>query len=456
MIGYAATASFAVAIGSSALAWRRAERFTAHDPRAAEAKPSQYAAWTALCASVPVVFFLLAAMLADGPLVEWLMLRAIPPEMTQDERPSLVLGRLSSIAGGGQVFGEPTDQERRLADYLLWLNATADRIVAAGALALAVAGGALALRAVHPAFRARQRSEAIVRWLLLLCATIATLTTIAIVAALAGNAVRFFTMVPAHEFFFGLSWAPDSGLGEGQRGELRFGIVPVLLGSLLIMLIAMAVAVPVGILAAIYMVEFAPARVRGVAKPVLEILAGVPTVVYGFFAAILVAPAIADAGAALGLDTSHQSALAAGLVMGVMIIPFVSSLSDDALDAVPQRLREGAYTLGATHGETIVKVVLPAASPGLLSAIVLAVSRALGETMIVVMAAGLYANLTFNPLQAVTTITVQITSALTGDQPFDSAFTLSAFSLALTLFVLTFALNFLGLQVLKRYQEKYE
>jgi phosphate transport system permease protein len=455
MIEYGASAALAAGLGSSHLAYRRGQSFVADDPRAAAAKPSQYALFVALCACLPAVLFLLAAMLLDGAVIGWVLQQRIPSEMLQDERLSLVYGRIAAIASGGQVFGEVSAQEQTLADQLARLQIWAERFVALVTFLLAVVGGALALRVVRPRFRARQHSEAILRSLLLICAAIATIITIAIVAALAGEAVRFFTMVPPGEFFFGLSWAPDSGLEQGT-GDLQFGIVPVLLGSLLITLIAMAVAVPVGILSAVYMSEFASPSVRAVIKPVLEILAGVPTVVYGFFAAISVAPLVSDFGALLGLDTSHQSALAAGLVMGVMIIPFVSSLSDDAIDAVPQRLRDGAYTLGATQGETILKVVLPAAAPGLLSAIVLAVSRALGETMIVVMAAGLFANLTFNPLQEVTTITVQITTALTGDQPFDSPFTLSAFSLALTLFVLTFALNYLGLQVLKRYQDKYE
>jgi phosphate transport system permease protein len=218
----------------------------------------------------------------------------------------------------------------------------------------------------------------------------------------------------------------------------------------------MGVAVPLGLLSAIYMAEFAEAPVRDVAKPVLEILAGIPTVVYGYFAAVTVAPFVRDLGWWLGFESSSQSALAAGTVMGLMIVPFISSLSDDVIAAVPQKLRDGAYTLGATHSETVIRVVLPAALPGLLSAGVLAVSRALGETMIVVMAAGLYARLTANPFEAVTTVTVQITSVLTGDQQFDSATTLSAFALALGLFGLTFVLNLVALRVMERYREQYD
>jgi phosphate transport system permease protein len=225
---------------------------------------------------------------------------------------------------------------------------------------------------------------------------------------------------------------------------------------LLISTIAMMVALPIGLLSAIYMVEFADPRFRAAAKPIIEILAGIPTVVYGFFAAVTVAPLIRDIGTLAGLDVSSESALAAGGVMGIMIIPFVSSLSDDVISTVPYKLRDGAYSLGATRGETIFRVVLPAALPGLLSAVVLAVSRALGETMIVVMAAGLFANLTANPLETVTTVTVQITTVLTGDQPFDSPTTLSAFALGLTLLVVTLGMNVLGLKTMERYREKYD
>jgi phosphate transport system permease protein len=232
--------------------------------------------------------------------------------------------------------------------------------------------------------------------------------------------------------------------------------VPLFAGTTLIMLIAMCVAGPIGLFAAIYMAEYASPRLRSVMKPVLEVLAGVPTVVFGFFAALTVAPLIRRAGEALGLDVASECALAAGLVMGVMIIPFVSSLSDDVINAVPQSLRDGSYGMGATKSETIKKVVLPAALPGIVSAFMLAISRAVGETMIVVMAAGLAAKLTFNPLEAVTTVTVQIKTLLTGDQEFDSAKTLSAFALGFALFFFTLAMNFVALQVVRRYREQYD
>jgi phosphate transport system permease protein len=235
-----------------------------------------------------------------------------------------------------------------------------------------------------------------------------------------------------------------------------FGAVPLFAGTLLITVIAMLVAAPIGLFSAVYLAEYADRRVRAVAKPVLEILAGIPTVVYGFFAALTVAPLIRAAGETLGLDASSESALAAGLVMGVMIIPFVSSLSDDVINAVPQALRDGSYGLGATRSETIKQVILPAALPGIVGGLLLAVSRAIGETMIVVMAAGLSANLTANPLESVTTVTVQIVTLLVGDQEFDSPKTLAAFALGLVLFVVTLSLNIIALQVVRKYREQYE
>jgi phosphate transport system permease protein len=258
------------------------------------------------------------------------------------------------------------------------------------------------------------------------------------------------------EFLFGLQWSPQTAIRADQVGSSgAFGIVPLVGGTLLITLVALIIAGPVGLFAAVYLAEYASPRFRNWAKPILEILAGIPTVVLGFFAALTVAPFLRETGARLGLEIASESALAAGLVMGMMIIPFISSLSDDVINSVPQSLRDGSYALGATRSETIRKVVLPAALPGIVSAFMLAISRAIGETMIVVMAAGLAANLTFNPLQAVTTFTVQIKTILVGDQEFDSAKTLAAFALGLVLFFITLALNYIALQIVKRYREQY-
>jgi phosphate transport system permease protein len=263
--------------------------------------------------------------------------------------------------------------------------------------------------------------------------------------------------VPIGEFLFGLRWSPQEALRADQVGSSgSFGAIPVFTGTLLITAIAMFVAAPVGLFAAIYLSEYASSRVRSWVKPIMEVLAGVPTVVYGFFAALTVAPIVRDLGLSVGLDTASESALAAGLVMGVMIIPYVSSLSDDVINAVPQSLRDGAYGLGATRSEAIRNVVIPAALPGIVGALLLGVSRAIGETMIVVMAAGLTAKLTANPLDNVTTVTVQIVTLLVGDQEFDSAKTLSAFALGLVLFVVTLGLNIIALRVVQKYREKYD
>jgi phosphate transport system permease protein len=329
--------------------------------------------------------------------------------------------------------------------------------VAVLALVAAVAGGAWAWWRVRPETRAIERVEAAVRRLLLAASLVAVLTTIGIVLSLVFEALRFFARVPVTELLFGLHWSPQTALRAEQVGASgSFGAVPLFVGTLLISLIAMAVAVPVGLLSAIYMAEYAGRRARNVLKPLLEILAGIPTVVYGFFAALTVAPLLRRWGEAIGLDVASESALAAGAVMGVMIVPFVSSLADDVITAVPRGLREASFGLGATQSETIRRVVIPAALPGIVGGVLLAVSRAIGETMIVVMAAGLAANLTFNPLEAVTTVTVQIVTLLVGDQEFDSAKTLSAFALGLVLFLVTLALNVVALQVVRRYREQVE
>jgi phosphate transport system permease protein len=321
-----------------------------------------------------------------------------------------------------------------------------------GALAAVVAW-----RRIAPELRARPWVEGVVRLGLAACSVVAILATVGIVLSLLFESARFFDRVPVTEFLFGLQWSPQTAIRADQVGSSgAFGAVPVFAGTLLITTIAMCVAVPIGLLSAVYMSEYAGARARTLLKPVLEILAGIPTVVYGFFAALSVGPLIRALGERAGLEVASESALAAGLVMGVMIIPFVSSLSDDVINAVPQSLREGSLALGATPSETIRRVVLPAALSGIVGAVLLAVSRAIGETMIVVMAAGLAANLTLNPLEAVTTVTVQIVTLLVGDQEFDSAKTLAAFALGLLLFVITLTLNVIALRVVRRYREQYE
>jgi phosphate transport system permease protein len=286
---------------------------------------------------------------------------------------------------------------------------------------------------------------------------VAILTTAGIVVSLLWEAWAFFAIVPPAEFFFGLKWEPQIAIRPDQvAGSGAFGAVPVFLGTLLIATIAMAVAVPIGLFTAIYLVEYASDRLRRTVKPALEILAGIPSVVYGFFAVLTVAPAIRSAGSIIGIATSPNSALAAGLVMGIMIIPFISSLSDDAIRAVPRSLRDGSLAMGATRAETMTKVLLPAALPGIMGGILLGFSRAIGETMIVVMAAGLIASVTINPLDSVTTVTVQIVTMLVGDTEFDSPKTLAAFALGLVLFAVTLTLNVIALGIVRRYREQYE
>ena len=303
----------------------------------------------------------------------------------------------------------------------------------------------------------RRGMEGVLKLAFFLSALVCVFTTFGILLSIIFEALRFFQHVSPTAFFFGLEWSPQTAIRADQVGQSgSFGLIPVLMGTLLITAIAITISAPVGLLIAIYMSEYAAPKTRALTKPLIEMLAGIPTVVYGFFAALTLAPVVREIGRNFGLDIASESALAAGLVMGVMIIPFVSSLCDDVIHAVPQNLREGSYGLGATQSETITLTLLPAALPGIASALLLAFSRAIGETMIVVMAAGLAANLTLNPLDAVTTVTVQIVSLLVGDHEFDSTKTLSAFALALTLFVMTLILNIVALRIVQAYRQRYE
>ena len=303
----------------------------------------------------------------------------------------------------------------------------------------------------------RKTIERVIIGVLIACSLAAIFTTVGIVFSLVFEAFRFFQKIALTDFLFGLEWSPQTAIRADQVGASgSFGAIPLVTGTLLISAIAMAIAAPLGLLSAIYLSEYAGAKIRGIIKPMLELLAGVPTVVYGFFAALVIAPFIRTSGTSVGLEVASESALAAGLAMGIMIVPLVSSLSDDAINAVPQSLRDASYGLGATQAETIRQVILPAATPGIAGGMLLATSRAIGETMIVVMAAGLAAKLTANPLEAVTTITVQIVTLLTGDQEFDSAKTLSAFALGLLLFITTLCLNVIALKIVERYREQYD
>ena len=418
-----------------------------------------YGYWLALWVALPS-FAVLALWLIAGPrLIDWLVLAGLPPALAElpPERLALLMGEIKALAAGQVVAGAVDTAVREAAGHYAGLRRTTGGVISALALAMAVAALVWARRHITPALRARHQVEAILRYALLACSIIAVLVTLGIVLSLLFEAVRFFRLVPLDDFLFGLTWSPQTAIRADQVASAgAFGAIPVFTGTLLITFIAMLVAVPIGLFSAIYMVEYASPRVRAIAKPVIEILAGVPTVAYGALAALTVAPALRDLGRALGLDVASESALATGVVMGVMIIPFMSSLSDDVMNAVPQSLRDGALALGATRSETVRQVIIPAALPGIMGAFLLSISRAIGETMIVVMAAGLAARLTANPLEAVTTVTVQIVTLLVGDQEFDSAKTLAAFALGLALFILTLGLNVVALMIVNRYREKYE
>jgi len=413
--------------------------------------------YTATAVVVPMLLLFIAWGPTAPRLADHMALASLPADvqpaddLTRDAR----LREIRAVADGQSAGAEPAIQAAGKT-FAAWRSLAEWGLLVVG-LALGALGGFWAYRQLGARFRARNRFETVVKVILIACSTVAILTTVGIVFSVLFETLRFFARYPAWDFLFGLQWSPQTAIREDQVGSSgAFGAVPLFAGTTLIMLIAMLVAGPIGLFSAIYMAEYASRRVRALAKPILEILAGVPTVVFGFFAALTVAPLIRTYGEALGFDVASESALAAGLVMGVMIIPFVSSLSDDIINAVPQSLRDGSYGMGATKAETIKKVVLPAALPGIVSAFMLAISRAVGETMIVVMAAGLSGNLTFNPLEAVTTVTVQIKTLLVGDQEFDSAKTLSAFALGFVLFFFTLMLNIVALRVVRRYREQYD
>ena len=421
--------------------------------------PGYYGYYVAIWCALPALFLVLSWLLVEPRLVVALVVGGLPGsyENLSAGELNLLINNIKNLASGDVVS---VDVDATLQEAATLFNdyiAKSRQLLAVFAIGIAGLGAATAWRRIEPDLRARNRVESVTRWLLIAASSIAIFTTIGIVLSVLFEAIRFFQKVPVSEFLFGLTWSPQTAIRADQVGSSgSFGAVPLFTGTLLITGIAMFVAVPVGLMTAIYLAEYSSARIRGIAKPLLEVLAGIPTVVYGFFAALTVAPWVRRAGESVGLEVASESALAAGLVMGIMIIPLVSSLSDDAINAVPSSMRDGALGLGSTRAEAMTKVILPAALPGIVGGILLAVSRAIGETMIVVMAAGLSANLTANPFEAVTTVTVQIVTLLVGDQEFDSAKTLAAFALGLMLFVVTLLLNVLGLSVVRKYREQYE
>ncbi len=408
---------------------------------------------------VPVLVLVLAWLGFQSPLIDRAVMAGRPDAETSGlasgER-QLLLAEIKSIAGG-RVFGQPEAWKLAAAERMTFLQQAATL----GMVVFTLAGSSALLlharRKVSPDFRARQGAERLVQGLMIFCSVVAIFTTIGIIAALLFETIKFFRMVPLTDFLFGVNWEPQIPIREDQvAAEGAFGWIPVILGTLVITVVALIVAIPVGLISAIYLNEFAPRPVRQAAKPLLEILAGVPTVVYGFFAILVVAPAIRSAGQSIGLDVAPNTALAAGGVMGIMLIPFISSFADDAMSAVPHALRDGALALGATRAEMMLGVVFPSAIPGIVGGVLLAVSRAIGETMIVVMAAGLIASLTLNPLDSVTTVTVQIVTLLIGDTSFDNPKTLAAFALGMMLFLVTLAINVFALRIVRKYREAYD
>ena len=464
---------------------RRAMASAGGDARTLHSLPNYYGLAVALATAVPALLALAALMLVLPILAEHRTASLVPETAYEASGDlSLIMADVRRIAEGldlavatgalsreqaSDMRVESNDVRERLGEVGVAIGTTVEpyalsaaqryrAITGMGRLAMAVvvlglaAGGfAWSLMRVSREFRARNVVERGVMAILVLASTIAVLTTAGIVFSMLFEAIDFFSHYPAAEFFFGLNWSPNF------RGNSDLGIVPLLWGTLYISFIALLVAVPIGLLAAIYMSEYAGPRVRAVAKPAIEVLAGIPTIVYGLFALVTVGPFLRDWFAQpMGLGNSSSSVMTAGLVMGIMLIPFVSSLSDDVINAVPQTMRDGSLGLGATHSETIRQVVLPAALPGIVGAVLLAASRAIGETMIVVLGAGAAARLDLNPFEAMTTVTVKIVSQLTGDTDFNSPETLVAFALGLTLFVMTLALNVLALWIVRRYREQYE
>ncbi|MGX5718716.1 phosphate ABC transporter permease subunit PstC [Shinella zoogloeoides] len=456
-------------------------------------RPGYYGAFVAIWSMLPAVIVLLVWIIASPIYIGSTVRAGFPdevkaePQATQNLNYNMIGAiargfRLLSVEERQAVFADaatartvlagkgvplaadPAPYMLKSADDLNRMTATSSTILSALVMLSALVGAFLSYRAIAPRFRARNRVEGVMLAALIGASSIAILTTIGIVASMLTEATHFFNMVPAWEFFFGTVWDPRFAAAGATASSGQFGLLPLLAGTLYIGFVAMLVAVPVGLFAAIYMSEYASRTVRSVAKPLLEVLAGIPTIVYGFFALITVGPFLRDISAQLnGLVTGNysnfiqaQSVLTAGFVMGIMLIPYVSSLSDDIITAVPRALRDGSLGLGATRSETIKRVILPAALPGIVGALLMTASRAIGETMIVVLAAGVAARMQINPFEPMTTVTVKIVNQLTGDLEFTSPQTLVAFALGITLFVITLCLNIYALYIVRKYREQYE
>ncbi|MCY6382582.1 phosphate ABC transporter permease subunit PstC [Hoeflea prorocentri] len=456
-------------------------------------RPTYYGSFVLIWVTLPSIAVLVAWLVVSPIIVDNQVLSSLPAsvqEMSSADQ-SLQISKLNSIATGMKrldaddmkrfedgaatlrellaergvaVAGEVDDYMPAAAEKLNGMTASSQLYRTVIVLLLAIAGFIYAWMLIGPKMRARNRVERVVLGALIVASSIAILTTVGIVWSMVSETGRFFSSVPPLEFFFGTVWDPRFAAAGAEDSAGQFGLIPLLAGTLYIALVAMAVAVPIGLFAAVYMSEYASNRMRATVKPLLEVLAGIPTIVYGFFALVTVGPFLRDISAQInGIATGNivsfiqaQSVLTAGVVMGIMLIPFVSSLSDDIITAVPRSLRDGSLGLGATRSETVKRVIFPAAIPGIVGALLLTASRAIGETMIVVLAAGVAARLSINPFEPMTTVTVKIVNQLTGDLEFTSPQTLVAFALGITLFVITLGLNFYALYIVRKYREQYE
>ena len=472
-------------VGAFFYGYWRAKAMTLVAPQKFHSRPGHHGAYVAIWTVLPAFFLIVVWLIVSPLVVRWAVTDSLPADAAASGTSiSLIMTTVEQLSRGvSQLNDEDFEQIKSGAmtvqevfrskgvlvgsdakPYMLEAAVLDERLVSTSnllltiAAAIAVAGGFLyGRRGIAPRARARNAVEQVMTLGLIAASTVAILTTAGIVLSVLFESIEFFQKVPPSDFFFGTVWDPRfSAPGRVGGNEGQFGILPLLWGTAYISLVALLVAVPIGLMSAIYMSEYAGNKVRSIAKPLLEILAGIPTIVYGFFALVTFGPFLRDAGGLVGVDIQASSVLTAGIVMGIMIIPFVSSLSDDIISAVPQALREGSYGLGATQSETIKQVIMPAALPGVVGAILLAASRAIGETMIVVLAAGIAANITLNPGESVTTVTVKIVSQLTGDLEFNSPQTLVAFALGLTLFVVTLGLNVFALYIVRKYREQYE
>lgn len=427
--------------------------------KALHSLPNYYGLMAAVWTLIPAMIVLIVWSVMADPIIRGAVEATLPDQYLNASKAelSLTFSLIQNIQLG-TIDGAQYPDLIQAGDMAQRLSASSQFGKAVLTVVMAILGGAYAWLRTSPKLRARPQFEVVLKGFFMLCSTIAIFTTIGIILSVLFESIRFFQAIPFFDFVFGTKWSPQIAIRADQIGSSgAFGAIPLFVGTLLIAAIALFVAVPLGLMSAVYLSEYANSKVRAIVKPLLEVLAGIPTVVYGFFAALTMAPLVRDFFQGIGFDgVSAESALAAGLVMGIMIIPFVSSLSDDVINAVPNSLRDGSYGLGATKSETIRQVVFPAALPGIMGGILLAASRAIGETMIVVMAAGLAANLTVNPLQAVTTVTVQIATLLVGDQEFNSPKTLAAFALGLMLFITTLLLNIVAMSIVKRFREQYD